>query len=67
MEKNKKQRTDYGERIDLERCTNFQVSSATDCTGLIPAAPCTEEEIESYKEMYHFEAGTNRTKRPPNA
>lgn len=29
--------------------------SAHDCTGLIPAAPLTEEEIDAYKEIYDFE------------
>lgn len=28
--------------------------SATDCTGLIPALPQSEAEIESYEELYHF-------------
>lgn len=28
------------------------VSSATDCTGLIPAAVTEESEIESYSEIY---------------
>ena len=28
--------------------------SSTDCTGLIPAAVRSEEEFESYKEMYSF-------------
>ncbi len=28
--------------------------SATDCTGLIPALPESEEELEAYEEMYQF-------------
>lgn len=28
--------------------------SAQDCTGLIPALPQSEAEIEAYDEMYHF-------------
>ncbi|MBQ8857450.1 MAG: hypothetical protein IJ024_04805 [Lachnospiraceae bacterium] len=29
-------------------------SSAQDCTGLIPAAPANDEEIENYEELYPF-------------
>lgn len=28
--------------------------SATDCTGLIPSLPSSEEELEAYEEMYRF-------------
>lgn len=28
--------------------------SIHDCTGLIPSAPVTNEEIESYEDLYHF-------------
>ena len=31
------------------------ISSAMDCTGLIPSLPEDEAEMESYKEMYRFE------------
>ncbi len=31
------------------------ISSATDCTGLIPRSPESEAEVENYKNMYHFE------------
>ena len=30
------------------------ICSATDCTGLIPALPSSEAELESYEEMYQF-------------
>lgn len=30
------------------------VSSAGDCTGLIPAGIKKEEELEAYEEMYNF-------------
>ncbi|MDD6616491.1 MAG: hypothetical protein PUF13_10380 [Lachnospiraceae bacterium] len=30
------------------------ICSAGDCTGLIPALPSTEEELEAYEEMYQF-------------
>ena len=29
--------------------------STMDCTGLIPRSPESEAEVESYKNMYHFE------------
>ena len=29
-------------------------SSAQDCTGLIPAGPVTEKELEEYEELYPF-------------
>ena len=28
--------------------------SATDCTGLIPALPDSEEELEAYADLYHY-------------
>ena len=32
----------------------------TDCTGLIPALPSSEEELEAYEEMYRFCAKTQK-------
>lgn len=29
-------------------------ASSMDCTGLIPAAPATEAELESYESVYHY-------------
>lgn len=29
-------------------------NSAQDCTGLIPAGPVDEEELEAYEELYPF-------------
>lgn len=29
--------------------------SATDCTGLIPSAPSSQAERESYEEVYHYQ------------
>ena len=34
--------------LDIKAC------SATDCTGLIPAMPQSESELESYAELYHY-------------
>lgn len=33
---------------------DFKACSFTDCTGLIPSAPENEDELESYKEIYHY-------------
>ncbi len=30
------------------------VASATDCTGLIPSAPVSEDEMDSYGSLYSF-------------
>ena len=30
------------------------VASATDCTGLIPALPETDAELEHYQDLYHY-------------
>ena len=29
-------------------------ASSQDCTGLIPYAPVSTEEVEAYEELYHF-------------
>ncbi len=34
--------------IDIQAC------STMDCTGLIPAKPKTEEELENYEELYPY-------------
>lgn len=31
-----------------------KAASVTDCTGLIPAAPISRAELESYEELYRF-------------
>lgn len=30
------------------------ICSSTDCTGLIPALPSSDAELEAYEEMYQF-------------
>lgn len=32
----------------------FQAASSQDCTGLIPALPANEKEMEYYEELYDF-------------
>ncbi|MGN1377505.1 MAG: hypothetical protein ACI4V6_04055 [Dorea sp.] len=29
-------------------------ASSQDCTGLIPATPASDAELESYEDLYHF-------------
>ncbi len=37
-----------------DSCFSKSVCSSMDCTGLIPALPSSEEELEAYEEMYQF-------------
>lgn len=30
-------------------------ASTQDCTGLIPAGPVNEDELESYEDVYHYQ------------
>ncbi|MGN0699611.1 MAG: hypothetical protein ACI4J8_01280 [Oscillospiraceae bacterium] len=41
----------YGELSDDE---GMNISSADDCTGLIPAAVLDDEQYDSYAELYSF-------------
>ncbi|MFT4105146.1 MAG: hypothetical protein QM657_05220 [Lacrimispora sp.] len=48
---NKSQETIYSKNdydIDIQAC------STTDCTGLIPAAPESEAELEAYEDLYPY-------------
>lgn len=54
MEKKKHQKTN--EEIDDKIFDTCNICSTTDCTGLIPAAPSSEAEIEAYEELYPFRA-----------
>ena len=33
---------------------NLRICSSMECTGLIPALPENEDQLESYKELYPF-------------
>lgn len=46
-------RNTYHDKYEVD-IDNFQVSSATECTGLIPTPPQNADELESYKELYNF-------------
>lgn len=39
---------------DKDDCLDNPVASSMECTGLIPALPETEAELEFYEEMYPF-------------
>jgi len=43
------------EKEEFDKFAFGNVSSATECTGLITHMP-TEEELEAYKEVYDYEA-----------
>ena len=51
----KKQRSSTDWDIDIQSC------SATDCTGLIPALPETDAELEHYQELYHYLPDSTRS------
>lgn len=56
------------EELDPYRTDNFDYMSAcstTDCTGLIPSAPASDEEYDAYNDIYFFqppEITANKTK-----
>lgn len=50
--KKEPERTDYNEFSDS--CFSKSICSSTDCTGLIPAMPSSQDELEAYEEMYQF-------------
>ena len=52
--KNKKseKKTDFYLEESFDICNS---SSTTDCTGLIFSAPQSDEEWDSYNEIYHFQ------------
>lgn len=53
MAKNKKKKKSRFNEFDTI------VVSSTDCTGLIPALPKTEAEIENYNELYNMPNGAH--------
>lgn len=52
---------------DYDYVTN--TTSAVDCTGLIPSLPQNEAELESYKEIYHYQSSLDdsQSQNPPLA
>ena len=37
-----------------DSCFSKSICSSMDCTGLIPALPSSEAELEAYEKMYQF-------------
>ena len=44
--------------------TDIQSCSATDCTGLIPALPQDEAEVEAYEDIYPYITKAQKTQKP---
>ena len=42
--------------VDETGMLSMKACSATDCTGLIPALPTSDAELESYAQVYHYPA-----------
>ena len=50
-----KKEPNEAEALDFsDSCFSKSICSSTDCTGLIPALPSSEAELEAYEEMYQF-------------
>ncbi len=50
-----KKEPNEAEALDFsDSCFSKSVCSSMDCTGLIPALPSSEAELEAYEEMYQF-------------
>lgn len=47
---------------DLADTSDFDSCSAMDCTGLIPALPLSEAELESYEDLYPFSLNLQRNR-----
>lgn len=55
MEKKNRQKEVTSDPYDID----IQACSATDCTGLMPTLPHSEAELESYRELYSYDAARN--------
>lgn len=51
----KDKKLDLNNSIDNLSDKYVNAASTTDSTGLIPSNPASEEELESYKEIYNFQ------------
>lgn len=50
MKSDKKETTTSKNNYDID----IKTCSTMDCTGLIPANPCTEDELEAYEDLYPY-------------
>lgn len=66
-EKAKKQEPEKNDYLDFsDSYFSKSICSTTDCTGLIPALPSSEAELESYEEMYQFCLASAASKNQPD-
>lgn len=56
MEQNKKEERKLQLKDDVSFMDEQSVASAMDCTGLMPSLPATEDEAESYSDLYSVPA-----------
>ncbi len=49
---------DIAKDVNYDFDFDIQACSPTDCTGLIPAGPVSDVEIENYNQLYKFMPGT---------
>ena len=47
-----------------QKIIDSYAASTQDCTGLIPAAPTSKAELESYEDIYHYEPPKVKVKTP---
>ena len=57
MKKNDNSKSDSSANQEVIDSYDFMSNAAStqDCTGLIPAGPVDEEELESYEAVYHYQ------------
>ena len=56
MKKNISSKSDFSNQNLIDSCDFLANAASTqDCTGLIPAGPVNEEQLESYEAVYHYQ------------
>ena len=57
MKKDTHLKSDIPDNQEIIDSYDFMSNAAStqDCTGLIPAGPVDEEELESYEAVYHYQ------------
>ena len=57
MKKDTHSKSDIPDNQEIIDSYDFMSNAAStqDCTGLIPAGPVDEEELESYEAVYHYQ------------
>ena len=56
MKKNISSKSDFSNRELIDSCDFLANAASTqDCTGLIPAGPVNEDQLESYDAVYHYQ------------